>query len=302
VILAFGAIFEALATIEGDEWTYLDCVYFGVISLTTIGLGDFSLRWYGDWRYFEVFAFILFATVGLVVIQELIVTIANAITNVLRALNDEWHDIWEHHVITRKAHIQGSTTSLGILSFHSGHKLHGPVHYMHELRAIRAERDSLLEQVSSLTKELSEYPGTQAGETSYVYPGTQLNPPEAPEAGTRMADLSPKSIDVDVAPPATQAPSPAAVQAAVGRPQLVPGLNAGELAGRMSRANAAMSYQQRRIGTLEEQVASMAAERDAALSHAAVLHAATQAPSPTQQAADPARDVGGPFWPSITDE
>ena len=42
----------------------------------SVGLGDFSFRWYGQYRYLEVFSFIFFVSFGIVIIQELIGTLS----------------------------------------------------------------------------------------------------------------------------------------------------------------------------------------------------------------------------------
>eukprot|EP00929_Paragymnodinium_shiwhaense_P114414 TRINITY_DN82802_c0_g1_i1.p1 TRINITY_DN82802_c0_g1~~TRINITY_DN82802_c0_g1_i1.p1 ORF type:complete len:317 (+),score=52.74 TRINITY_DN82802_c0_g1_i1:188-1138(+) len=67
----FGALaFEALAYDAGDHWTYGESIYYAAITFTTIGFGDYSLRWYGDHRGLEVVGLIFFATIGLVVFIE----------------------------------------------------------------------------------------------------------------------------------------------------------------------------------------------------------------------------------------
>ena len=65
LVLGFGALFEFLAAVEGDTWGFWECVYFAVVTLTTVGLGDHSLRWYGPTAIFEISMFVLFTTLGL---------------------------------------------------------------------------------------------------------------------------------------------------------------------------------------------------------------------------------------------
>ena len=95
-ILLFGANFFWLARVENDYWSFLECVYYGIITLTTVGLGDFSLRWFGSVGAFEVTMLILFSIVGLAVFQELIQACITAAVEVLAALYPELYPD-EHH-------------------------------------------------------------------------------------------------------------------------------------------------------------------------------------------------------------
>jgi hypothetical protein len=63
--------FDALAYAEGDHWGIPLSIYFAAVTFTTVGLGDYSLRWYGDLRVVEVISLIVFATAGLVLFVEL---------------------------------------------------------------------------------------------------------------------------------------------------------------------------------------------------------------------------------------
>ena len=53
--LVSALIYDLLAYIEGDEWGVPISIYYAAISFTTVGLGDYSLRWYGEVAYLEVF-------------------------------------------------------------------------------------------------------------------------------------------------------------------------------------------------------------------------------------------------------
>ena len=41
-LFSFGGIFQALGRVEGDDWSYLESLYFGVITLTTSALQSFE--------------------------------------------------------------------------------------------------------------------------------------------------------------------------------------------------------------------------------------------------------------------
>eukprot|EP00966_Prymnesium_polylepis_P215529 4991105-Prymnesium_polylepis.1 len=63
-------VFNALANAAEEDWGIPTSIYYAAITFTTIGLGDYSLRWYGPHRQFEVFFLIFFTTIGLVLFVE----------------------------------------------------------------------------------------------------------------------------------------------------------------------------------------------------------------------------------------
>jgi len=76
-----GAIaFDALAKIEGDRWSVGISLYYAATTFLTIGLGDYSLRWYGPVAVLEVLGLWLFATTGLVLFVELASVLSDQIT------------------------------------------------------------------------------------------------------------------------------------------------------------------------------------------------------------------------------
>ena len=87
LVLGFGALFEFLAAVEGDTWGFWECVYFAVVTLTTVGLGDHSLRWYGPTAIFEISMFVLFTIIGLAIMQELILSWVVAFNDVITAIH-----------------------------------------------------------------------------------------------------------------------------------------------------------------------------------------------------------------------
>jgi len=72
-------IFDAMAAIEGDQWGLFISFYYAAITFTTIGFGDYSLRWYGPVKDFEVFFLIVFTLFGLVCFIELANLIADEV-------------------------------------------------------------------------------------------------------------------------------------------------------------------------------------------------------------------------------
>ena len=72
VIFGFGGVFLVLVSIEGEQWTYFECIYFAMVTLTTVGFGDRTLQWYGQWAGLEVSMFVIFTIIGLAAIQELL--------------------------------------------------------------------------------------------------------------------------------------------------------------------------------------------------------------------------------------
>eukprot|EP00931_Biecheleriopsis_adriatica_P005745 TRINITY_DN107226_c0_g1_i1.p1 TRINITY_DN107226_c0_g1~~TRINITY_DN107226_c0_g1_i1.p1 ORF type:complete len:354 (+),score=68.58 TRINITY_DN107226_c0_g1_i1:32-1063(+) len=72
--------FEEFAHLAGDPWQYGECVYFAAITFLTIGLGDYSLRWYGEYAELEVAVFIIFTILGLAIFIE----VANVLTDALK--------------------------------------------------------------------------------------------------------------------------------------------------------------------------------------------------------------------------
>ena len=74
ILCSFGGIFHALVHSEGDEWSYWECVHFGVITLTTVGLGDRTLHWYGQTAGWVVFFFVNFVILGLAAVYQLILS------------------------------------------------------------------------------------------------------------------------------------------------------------------------------------------------------------------------------------
>ena len=79
-----GLAFDALSKIEGDNWGLGISFYYAAVTFATIGFGDYSLRWYGEWRYFEVIFLIIFSLFGLVIFIEL----ANLIAHEVNFLTD----------------------------------------------------------------------------------------------------------------------------------------------------------------------------------------------------------------------
>ena len=75
-------VFDALAKIEGDRWSVGISLYYAAITFLTIGLGDYSLRWYGSVAVLEVLGLWLFATTGLVLFVELASVLSDQITAV----------------------------------------------------------------------------------------------------------------------------------------------------------------------------------------------------------------------------
>jgi len=75
------AVFEGLSRVpssrstsddgETEDWGYAASVYYAAITFTTIGLGDYSVRWYGYFKELEVFCFMLFTIIGLVLFVEI---------------------------------------------------------------------------------------------------------------------------------------------------------------------------------------------------------------------------------------
>ena len=80
--------FEQLAADTSPSWGYWESIYYTAITFTTIGLGDFSVGWYGLMGVLEVVTFVVVTCCGIVLFIEL--TCAHA----------------RHTFCTRKAHVQ----------------------------------------------------------------------------------------------------------------------------------------------------------------------------------------------------
>ena len=64
------AVFEGMARLNGEQWSFGEAVYFAAVTFLTIGLGDYTLGWYSKYRELAIFIFMLFSTLGMVCFLE----------------------------------------------------------------------------------------------------------------------------------------------------------------------------------------------------------------------------------------
>eukprot|EP00639_Heterosigma_akashiwo_P000048 CAMPEP_0194576706 /NCGR_PEP_ID=MMETSP0292-20121207/11741_1 /TAXON_ID=39354 /ORGANISM="Heterosigma akashiwo, Strain CCMP2393" /LENGTH=298 /DNA_ID=CAMNT_0039428863 /DNA_START=210 /DNA_END=1106 /DNA_ORIENTATION=+ len=84
LILAFA---EAFRTVY-DDWSYLDSIYFNVITLTTVGLGDYAPDPQTDDER-EMVGFIFFIVIGLAAVGSLLAVIQDSIQSAAELLAKE---------------------------------------------------------------------------------------------------------------------------------------------------------------------------------------------------------------------
>ena len=65
-------VYEELIIGDHEEITYFQAVYYAAITFLTIGLGDYSVPWYGDDGNISVIVFITFTSYGLVCFATLL--------------------------------------------------------------------------------------------------------------------------------------------------------------------------------------------------------------------------------------
>ena len=69
--LASARIFEACALSVDNHWSFGQAMYYTAITFLTIGLGDYSVSWYGPYAHWEITMFVAVCTIGLTLFIEL---------------------------------------------------------------------------------------------------------------------------------------------------------------------------------------------------------------------------------------
>jgi hypothetical protein len=74
ILLAYwmigAAVFEGMARLNGEQWSFGEAVYFAAVTFLTVGLGDYTLGWNSKYRELAIFIFMLFSTLGMVCFLE----------------------------------------------------------------------------------------------------------------------------------------------------------------------------------------------------------------------------------------
>ena len=92
LVVWFGGaeVYRELIIYDGDDTiTYGHAVYYAAITFLTIGLGDYSVPWFGPDREVSVFVFILFTSIGLVSFATLLNLFGSSIVACLSSAKDK---------------------------------------------------------------------------------------------------------------------------------------------------------------------------------------------------------------------
>jgi len=112
----FGLVFLGLADIEDDGWGYFESLYYAVITLTTVGLGDYSIRWYGDHAALEIICFLIFTSFAIVIVQEIINSCIHAV-QAIRSLQEAKNPVWAEPEPEHESRNDEGSVNLGVFHF-----------------------------------------------------------------------------------------------------------------------------------------------------------------------------------------
>ena len=68
-----------MAKLKRDEWTYFECIYFAIITFTTIGFGDYIPVYEDNFSEFDIISMILGVLAGFTLVSSLLCSVSNMI-------------------------------------------------------------------------------------------------------------------------------------------------------------------------------------------------------------------------------
>ncbi|XP_065059650.1 two pore potassium channel protein sup-9-like [Rhopilema esculentum] len=79
VTLAAILLLAGMAKLKRDEWTYFECIYFAIITFTTIGFGDYIPVYEDNFSEFDIVSLTLGVLAGFTLVSSLLCSVSNMI-------------------------------------------------------------------------------------------------------------------------------------------------------------------------------------------------------------------------------